>query len=278
MANYFISYGDKRCEVSLWRIARQAKYTGLFEHIIKYTPKDLPYYIKSSPLFTFDRGGGYWSWKPWIIYHTLQQCRDNDVVWYADAGCSLVNDSPEWSQLSELIKNHGAIFFQYREGVDYNWASKCRYPENNHPAIKHWTKPSVLQYFSTFIDDGFKDYNKISCGFMLFRKVKNHPSLILNDWLHITLFHPELLSDPFGQDLTHVPREYAAHRHDQSIVTPLVYHYRYADDAIVLKETYESRVGCPCVIATRWRRGPWLLYIKMLVWNVIHRKSFSLKI
>ena len=98
MSNIFISYGDNRYKESLNRIARQAKDVGIFDKVIKFTPKDLPGFVKASPLFAFSCGGGYWCWKPYIIYHTLQNCKEGDVVYYVDAGCTLNISSEEWGQ------------------------------------------------------------------------------------------------------------------------------------------------------------------------------------
>lgn len=271
MAIIFISYGDERFKESLNRIVRQAKKVGIFDKIIKYTPNDLPTFITSSPLFAFGVGGGCWSWKPWIIYHTLQQCKEGDVVFYCDAGCTLVKDSPEWQQFQLAIQTHTAIFFQYREGTDYGWASKCSRPENNSVAIKHWMKPTVADYFSRYIDAGFLDFAKIWAGFMIFKKT-NPLSFILDQWMKITLFHPELVADPFGAELKHLPETYNAHRFDQGILTPLIYRYSQKDNALVLLETSESHIGIPAVLASRWRQGKMSRWqrIKYCVWRLIH--------
>jgi len=119
MEKIFISYGDNSFKVSLDRILRQAKQSKLFDRIIGFTPKDLPEYIRSSPLFAIKTGGGCWSWKPYIIYHTLQNCSIGDVVYYADAGCSLDPTSPEWSDFQSYVQSFSAIFFQYRSYFNY---------------------------------------------------------------------------------------------------------------------------------------------------------------
>lgn len=271
MATIFISYGDERFKESLNRIARQAKKVGIFDKVIKYAPKDLPSFITSSPLFAFSVGGGCWSWKPYIIYHTLRNCNVGDVVFYADAGCTLVKDSPEWAQLLKLISIHSAIFFQYCSGTDYGWESKCSRSENNSVAIKHWMKPAVADYFSQYMDSGFLEYAKIWAGSMIFRKTEK-PSIILEQWMKITLFHPELVAYPYGTELAHLPETFNAHRCDQAILTPLIFHYREKDNALVLPETAESRIGHPAVLATRWIQGrmSWWQRIKYMIWRLIY--------
>lgn len=161
MANIFISYGDNRFYYSLRRIKQLAKRTGRFDQIIVYEPKDLPPCVQASPLFAFPRGGGYWVWKPYVIYHTLEACSVGDVVYYADAGCTLHPQSAEWDQFAELMKQHSALFFQYRPDYDYGWSS----PERCTTAIRHWTKPATVEYFTKrFGSDKCLDYNKILGG------------------------------------------------------------------------------------------------------------------
>lgn len=264
MANIFISYADEQYKVSLDRIARQAKKVGIFDKVIKYTPKDLPAYIKASPLFAFSRGGGYWCWKPYIIYLTLQNCKEGDVVYYCDAGCTLVNDSPEWQQYQKQIETHTAIFFQYRDGVDYPWGVN-----SDNVSIKYWIKPSAVSFFKSFINTEFLGYGKIWAGFMIFKHTEQF-STILDQWYKITLFHPELVMDPVGEDLTEINSFY--HTHDQAILTPLIYQYSQCENVLVLPETAESRTGQPAVLGSRWMQGrmSWWQSIKYRIWCLLH--------
>lgn len=266
MAHIFVSYADGRFKESLNRIARQAKRITIFDKIIKYTPKDLPDYIKALPLMAYSKGGGYWCWKPYIIYHTLQNCDEGDVVFYADAGCTLNKNSEEWQQFLQQAKHYNGIFFQYRDGIDYG-DGFC----GHSPELRHWTKPKTATFFEQFIDSGFLNFNKIWGGFMLFRKTKPL-SIILSQWLNITLFHPELIIDPMGEELDSLPQSFVTHRHDQSVLTALVYHYQQQDNVLVLPETAESRIGNPAVLATRWRQAklPFSQHLKYRLWCLLH--------
>ena len=58
MAFIFITYADDRFKVSADRITRQARRSGIFDRIVRYSPKDLPEYVRSSPLFSGAKGGG----------------------------------------------------------------------------------------------------------------------------------------------------------------------------------------------------------------------------
>lgn len=269
MANIFISYGDNTFRKSLKQIKKEARCIGIFDKIITYTPKDLPDCIKSSPLYLFKKGGGYWIWKPYIIYKTLQQCQENDVVYYADAGCTLNPNSLEWDLFQKEIQTHNAIFFQYRSDIQYEgWENYCKTPSNNSPQIRHWIKPSTVDYFTSYFGDSkFLQYNKIWGGAIIIKKTRQLINTI-DQWIKISLFHPELICDPFGEELNRLPDVFNVHRHDQAIITPLLYYYKDRDNISVLPETSESDKKGTAIIASR--RVLWK-------WNIVDSIVFRLK-
>ena len=264
MANIFISYGDDKFKKSLKLLKKEAREVGIFDFVKAYTPHDLPESIKSSPLFLFKKGGGYWIWKPYIIYDALQHCKENDIVYYADAGCTLNADSKEWNCFIQEMKTHNAIFFQYRSDVQYEgWENFCKSPSNNSPQIVHWMKPSTIEYFTEiFGNQDFLQFNKIWGGAIIIKKTPQLLNL-LDQWIKISLFHPELICDPFGKDLSCIPDTFNVHRHDQAIITPLVYQYKELDNICILYETSESQKEAAAIIATRRMIWTWNLYDKI---------------
>lgn len=269
MANIFISYGDDKFRKSLAQIKKEAKGVGIFNKIITYSPRDLPDYIKSSPLFLFPKGGGYWIWKPYIIYKALQSCQENDVIYYADAGCTLNPTSTEWQVFTQKMKSCNAILFQYKPNVQYEgWEAYCSAPSNNSPKILHWMKPSAIHYFTEYFGcQDFLQYNKIWGGAIIIKKT---PKLLcfFDQWLKISMFHPELLCDPFGKELSEIPTSFNAHRHDQAILTPLIFKYEKIDNVLVLPETSESNKSNAAIAATR--RVIW-------TWNFCDKILFHIK-
>jgi hypothetical protein len=260
MSNVFITYGDKKFRKSLKRIKKQAKEIGIFDKIITYSPKDLPLYIKCSPLFASNRGGGYWLWKPYIIKKTLEKCEEGDIVYYIDAGCSLNNQSPEWNIYKESLKNFDSIVFQYKSDYIYEgWENYCKIPENNSPSLKHWIKPLTKDYFSRYFgSEDYIEYNKIMGGILIIKKTSKIP-LFISEWFNISLFYPELICDPFGEDLNRLPNTFNEHRHDQAIITPLVFFYKDFDKILVLPETSESNKQVAAIIASRRVDWTWNL-------------------
>lgn len=264
MATIFISYGNKVFKKSLSRIRKQAKQCSLFDKVILYSQEDLPAFITSSPLFAFEKGGGYWLWKPYIIYRTLEKSQIDDVIVYADAGCTLNPDSKQWEEIFNKIKNCNAIFFQYRSNVKYEgWERWSEIEGNISPEIIHWMKPSVISYFKDYFgNDDFLHYNKIMGGIIVIKKTTQILNVI-EQWYKISLFHPELLIDPFGKELSMLPDSFNVHRHEQAIITPLVFYYQKDDCIIVLPETAESQKENAAIVATRKIVWTWKWYDKI---------------
>ena len=111
MEKILIFYGTEEFQGSLKRLKKEAEILNIFDKIIIYTPDDLPIHIKANPLMNYKKGGGYWIWKPYIIWKTLQDY-PNSIVIYIDAGCT-ISKSEEWNYYIKVIKENDTILFQY---------------------------------------------------------------------------------------------------------------------------------------------------------------------
>ena len=234
MAKIFISYGSNHFRNSLIRIGKEAKRIGLFDKIILYTENDLPEFIKSSPVFTSKRGGGYWVWKAYIIQHTLSMINDDDILFYADAGCTL-NKSHLWNEYFNFLENHNAIYFQYKN-IDYGWS---RFSKYDSPQLNYWIKGNAINHLNQyFLDDAWLKYNKIMAG-VLFLKKANNQNKVIDSWYNLILNNPHLLSD--SNDLNEIETNtfLNEHRHDQALLTAMVYLYKDIDNALILPESFE---------------------------------------
>ncbi len=243
MKKVFVAYGDEKSAYSLRRIIKQAKKIRVFDEIVPMTPQDLPDYIKKSILMRHSYGGGYWAWKPCIIKEILSKYDDNTIVCYADAGCTL-KKSIEWTLYFELMKDYDMVCFKYKD----------MYPQwekfgSTSTKIKHWGKKNTL----LFLDDLLKgkqwrECNKIWGG-LLFVKGKCNP--IVNEWLDITLTHPEIIIDPDQDEMKNQYLYFALHKHDQVLLVALAYKYKKL--CLVLPELSETSGENVAVFASRIR-------------------------
>ena len=250
----FVSYADNAMSYSLKRIGKQAEQLEIFDRILLYTPETLPEYIKSSTLLQYKRGGGYWAWKPAIIWETLQKFGDGALIIYADAGCS-VFESEDWNYYFGLLKEYNTICFEYKDNMP-EWEI---YGQTS-TKIKYWSKKSALNYFREVLkDDHYEEkYNKILAG-LIFCKGKNNQ--FIKGWLDLVINHPELIMDPTEKELETENPELAFHKHDQAIITPLAHLY---DDVLILKEKLETSKTA-AVIASRIRAENYIEYLKLML-------------
>ena len=227
---------------SLKRIGRQARKLGIFDEVILYTPADVPEYVRKSPLFACPRGAGYWSWKPALLYETLQKYDEGTVVVYVDAGCTL-RKSPEWARLLGKMEEYDTICFQYAEPQP-QWA---RWGAGS-SKIKHWTKKATLDFVQDYFHNPEAGELCQIMGGILFMKGKRNA--VLEMWKELMFSHPDLIMDPTADELKDQYPWFAGHRHDQAILTPLA-----ASDphTLVLPEVSEAYRPDSFVWASRIR-------------------------
>lgn len=251
MAKILISYGDERFKNSLKRIGKEAKNLGIFDKIILYTPKDLPDYIKASPLMAYKRLGGYAVWKSYIIYFTYYNIlHKGDVLVYVDAGCTL-KESKDWDEWLDLLKKENrTIVFQYRSDYDYGWHI---FGDNANVRNGNWMKKSCQEYFSNmFVDDDWLNCNKLWSGALLLSKGVGRNEM-LDNWFTTTLLHPFLSIDVYGREVVEQEHNFVQHRHDQTLLSIFVFYYVKQQDILILQETSESSSGTAGIIASRIR-------------------------
>lgn len=228
-----IAYANKAMRNSLLLLGQEARFTHVFDKIILYTEKDLSEEILNSPLMKHKRGGGYWIWKPYIIWKTLQEYGKEDYICYLDCG-NKVFKGAEWDYYFSLLKKFNTICFQYQDKVP-KWVNEFG---TDSTAIKVWTKKETLDFFKEQTgDDLFLDFSKIMGGIIF---CKGRSNEFIKEWLDTSLAHPELIMDPSDEELKNqYPFFSGYHRHDQSIITPLAYKYQKEGSLCVLPEKFD---------------------------------------
>lgn len=262
MKKVLISYSDENLKASLRHVGEQARKTKLFDDIILYTPEMLPNYIKHSPLMTYKRGGGYWCWKPAIIFETLQKFEEDTIVVYVDAGC-VINKSPEWELFFELMKRYDTLIFQYRDIV-LEWEQFGQ----TSTEIQYWTKRSCVNFMDQYINDDSWHHFKKCLGSFIICKGRNNK--FIQKWLDVTINHWEQIKDPEDAEMTDQIEGFAYHKHDQSIITPLA--WKEKDSVMILPEMCESCGRYVAVHTSRIRAKNEIEYYTILFKQVLREK------
>jgi len=245
----FVTYGDKKFRRASKLIVKEAKKLNIFDEIYCFSEKDLPPYIVASPLFAFEKGGGYWLWKPYIINYVLtKKLNEGDILVYVDSGCQL-NPSDQWNDYFNVMDKCNGLFFRFDENKKYPW-KKYGFPESL--KIGTWTKQITINAFYPFSENGSL-FEKIKImGGIVFVK-KDRKQTIIEEWLKTMLIYPELIIDDlYIEKLDHLYPDYKFHRHDQTILTLLVNLLKESNNLFVMNEQSEQ-VEEGAIIARRRR-------------------------
>jgi hypothetical protein len=183
--------GSKKYYDALCRLKKQAK-DFPFDNIVTYTDLDLensfPDFWKqhSSFIKSNRRGYGYWLWKPFIIYNTLKNLKDGDVLVYMDCGCELNNKGlARFKNYIETVKSQGYLFFNLEDQhIEWRWNKMDLIKHLQIQDDKSMYKPQRLAtvqfYLKNDINVSFtKEYYNICCNYSLLDDsnsvLKNHP-------------------------------------------------------------------------------------------------------
>lgn len=216
----FITYGNQAYANSTLRLKKMAEGTGQFDEIIVYTEKDLPDFIIDHELMSYKKGGGYWLWKPYIIKKTLEECGENDIVIYSDAGNEVYNNDQQWNRLWSILKKHPAVFFKHGAHME------------------NWARNNLIHFFQ---NKGLKTIDKeyqLLASFALFTK---QALAIVNEWLDIMVTYPEFVKDVPNEQKEGEKKGFIENRHDQAVLSCVVYEHLKNKGLAVLWQHSEYR-------------------------------------
>lgn len=250
MKKKFITYGSNAFLQSAKRIIEEANALNIFDETQRYGYSDLPYALKSSPLFLDKKKGGYWIWKAYVIAESLSKLNNGDILVYVDCGSEVKNTSG-WQLQFDKLKHSDAVFFQYRNDKDYGWKS---FNPNltDDPKLKYWTKKSVIENFQNLFenDQEWLEKNKLWAGFIILKKTPEITQLV-KDWLDLMIYRPDLVTDPLVFEKNDQNEGFASHRYDQTILSAVVRYYEKNITIEIDDEESEGEYKNQIVKATR---------------------------
>jgi len=214
---HFLTYGDNAYKKSREELINQANSLNFFNRIILETEeiendREFKIALKNKEfnnLYSQKKGGGYWCWKPYIIYKNLEEIEDGDILFYSDSGSRFFPYCKSIKVLSNCISEvkssiTGILPFQT------NHKEKC------------WTKSDTLDYFNMLHDDKSKNSGQFRAGMIVIQKCENSMNII-NEWWNIMKNNPHLVDD--SPSNIENSKEFSENRHDQSIFSLLCKKY-----------------------------------------------------
>lgn len=236
---FFITYGDKKYQKAKDKILREASDTGEFDKIIGYDSKNVSSELSQADIFKIDRGGGLWSWKPDIIWQTIQLGSDGDIIVYCDAGCTL-SSTREWNWYWKKLNNHDIIAQRIFQRTD------------------KWTRKEILDYFE---ENGSEWQKCFQYQATIVLKISGFTRHFVKEWRDIMIKHSNLVMDVSPKDMVNQLPSFVENRHDQAVYSALVYKYlrdpQYRGKIYTCWERVEdySILRIQAIRATRLRNG-----------------------
>lgn len=202
VSRHFITYGDSRFASAKGRIIREAQATGEFDRVVSYGPEDVSEDLRREPIFAERRGGGYWTWKPDIIFTEMKDMQDDDILVYADAGCELV-PGREWGRYWRILKTKELVAQRiYQTNVQ-------------------WTRQTIVKTFSEN-PCGWLRCCQFMATVVMLRKTQMTIRLV-DEWRSLMVSRPELVRDVMPDERAGESPEFIENRHDQALLSALLY-------------------------------------------------------
>lgn len=244
----FLSFADSKYKPTLKRIKTEALESQFFSEVKILTENDLDkeYRKKYKQRFKL-RGFGYWMWKSYVVKRTINNLNENDIIIYADAGCTINNDAKKrFDEYISYVDNNplGILAFSQEELIE-----------------KYYTKGDLFEITNSRENKDITDTPQIWAGAFIIRK--NPMSVkFVTEWEYLCRNNFYLITDK--PSVSKNFEGFITHRHDQSAFSVLLKPYK--PYLITDKETYttgifEKDLICFPIWATRKRQYTWL-YLK----------------
>jgi len=195
--NYLINYADGAFEEARLKNSMSGLAAG-FDAVIQYSSKDIDslFYENNKEILTQQRGAGYWLWKPYFIFKTLQNIKEGDVVFYSDSGAEFVKPM---EPLFSLIKEKEVVGFKM---------------SGNHKEGQY-TRKAVIEALSVN-PNKTANLNQDMASFIGVKKTSKteKEDHVIGSWLNYCQ-DPELIMDKPAT--SNEWKGFIDHRHDQSL-------------------------------------------------------------
>lgn len=201
MSNYLITYIDpiEKYQETRKRLLDSCEGIGI-DHIINYDRSHLvttEFYTKYKHILDLPRGAGYWLWKPFYVWHTLNQVQEDDLVIIIDSD-HFVKHKDIMQMINDQMDPRGVFITHLDYHKNRRWVKRDCFVLTGCDEEKYW--------------DGYH----VEAGKCAYRK----NDFVLNfvkEWLDYACNENIITDLPNICGKPNLP-EFQDHRHDQSVL------------------------------------------------------------
>lgn len=206
MAKVLINFANQVFAKSQRRNTLSALSVGKFDRAISYTPKDIDrnFFRDNRRILSRVKGAGYWLWKPYFICRTLGMLREDDFLFYCDAGAYFIDSI---DGLADTARRTGQDIISFDVGF----------------IEKNYTKRDAFRLMGCDAPD-YTDTAQRLASFILLRK-REFSMNFAAEFLEYARDERILTDMENALGYPNYPG-FVAHRHDQSIFSLLTKRYR----------------------------------------------------
>jgi hypothetical protein len=215
--NHLSQFGLNTYNKKAERLIGQSHQFSLFSKIHYYTAESLfqkypeflaqhKDFLESNLKKSIWKGYGYWIWKPFLIWKTLQEIDEGDILLYSDTGCELhVSGKERFLEYLDIVKNnkHGNLFFGMSS------------------LIKNWAKMDTVKYFNAEKIILAENKKEIIPGLLFTTNTEENRKFFKLFYESCCNYHLIDDSPSVSPNIT----TFKEHRHDQSIFSILVHQH-----------------------------------------------------
>lgn len=228
---YFITFGDDiNFKIQRWRLQQEAIRSNWFDKCLIETPNTIAEFINEHKTIfdNYQKGFGLWLWKPYIILKHLEALNEGDLLFYQDAGGSIIQNKQkrfeDYCKILEFSSKPIITFsvFSYRE--------------------HHFQKLSLLKRFDLQSDHEFLNSEHIESGIVMLRKCDFTVNFI-TEWLNTMVEQDYLFAK---DDVENEAASFISYRGDQSVLSILIKLHKiayYSTEAYGIGPFFSSRMS-----------------------------------
>lgn len=216
----FTTFTSTGYEAARDRIFKEVAANGRFDKVFTFNETELTPELLASPTFRIKKGLGHYSWKPDIIWQTLNKVNEDDIVVYLDAGCT-VFDCKEWDKYLGYMNQYDILAFRLHQR-NYNW-----------------TRSSVFEHFSDAIAYNWKESFQFGANALIVKKTNIGMSFV-SEWRDYMIHRLDLCGDVSENERKTEDPRLIENRYDQTILTALVYKFNQQGCVKTIWEHFEG--------------------------------------